>query len=366
MTFTKDFFGVGNPNGAIQAMPGIYYVDIQSRIKYQQSQLPFGSSWKVVAVDVVIDLTAYQPLLVSNVNIKTINGISILGGGDISTVSVPSAFDFTDQTGLSTNTVIFSNIITLSGDPDSVWDFVVRHGNNALLSINGGSYAAEGMARDGDTIQLKMTSSLVGLDTVTCDLYCNNIHVDWSITTAAFLPTSIAGLKLWLSSDLGITKDGFDKVSNWADQSINGNDATQATASKKPLWVNNTLNGKPVIRFDGSDDFMSLTSLISTARTIFLVIKHATGNQAYVPTLGGSSTYDFIGGATTEFYLNGTASPNLTGGSLYENGVSQNPITYNKPASYKYISIIATGNVSTDYITNDRNVAGRCWNGDYA
>lgn len=63
-----------------------------------------------------------------------------------------------------------------------------------------------------------------------------------------------------------------------------GNHATQATESYRPLYKINGLNGKPVVRFGGSDDYLSLpTSPLNTAFnneagfTIFMMlapIKH--------------------------------------------------------------------------------------------
>lgn len=72
------------------------------------------------------------------------------------------------------------------------------------------------------------------------------------VSGGAFSPTDIANLALWVRSDLGVTKDGSDLVSNWADQSGNGRDLTEAT--NKPLWVNSLINGSPAIRFDGTND----------------------------------------------------------------------------------------------------------------
>lgn len=79
-----------------------------------------------------------------------------------------------------------------------------------------------------------------------------------------FLPTDIAGLQLWLDANDPATLfqdaakttaagDG-DVVGAWADKSGQGNDATQATTSKKTSYHTGILNGKPVVRFDGTDD----------------------------------------------------------------------------------------------------------------
>lgn len=86
-----------------------------------------------------------------------------------------------------------------------------------------------------------------------------------------------SGMKLWLKADAGVTKDGSNVVSTWADQSGLGNDVSQTTASNCPLWVDSTLNSKPVIRFVGdgtsSSDALSRTSIsFSGASGITMVV----------------------------------------------------------------------------------------------
>lgn len=72
-------------------------------------------------------------------------------------------------------------------------------------------------------------------------------------STRGFLPTDVPGCVFWVRADLGVTKDGSNLVSSWANQSgASGRDATEAT--NKPLWVDALVNGRPAIRFDGSND----------------------------------------------------------------------------------------------------------------
>ncbi|MFA6175236.1 MAG: RHS repeat-associated core domain-containing protein [Phycisphaerae bacterium] len=71
------------------------------------------------------------------------------------------------------------------------------------------------------------------------------------------LPYAIDSLNLWLRADMDVSQNA-GKVSLWLDESDNGNDAKQVLTSSQPDWVDNQLNGKPVLRFDGSNDFMSV------------------------------------------------------------------------------------------------------------
>jgi len=96
------------------------------------------------------------------------------------------------------------------------------------------------------------------------------------------IPTE--GLRLWLAADVGITQSD-SKVSRWADQSGNGLDALQHTSSRRPALVANGLNGKPVVRFDGEDDFLSFSGIEVnglTEMTLVLVSsnwKYASNSQ---------------------------------------------------------------------------------------
>jgi len=67
----------------------------------------------------------------------------------------------------------------------------------------------------------------------------------------------------------GGTDNGF--VSKWYDQSGNGNDAINADASEQPLIVSGGAlveeNGKAAVDFDGVDDYLQNTSLVSSTPT---------------------------------------------------------------------------------------------------
>ena len=90
---------------------------------------------------------------------------------------------------------------------------------------------------------------------------------------APFSPADISGLSLWLKADAGVTLSGSD-VTAWADQSGNGNNASSEEETR-PTLVSNTLNAKPVLRFDGAGQKMAITSSIGgTAYSIFIVCKN--------------------------------------------------------------------------------------------
>ncbi|MDR6551043.1 chitobiase/beta-hexosaminidase C-terminal domain-containing protein [Paenibacillus qinlingensis] len=72
-------------------------------------------------------------------------------------------------------------------------------------------------------------------------------------TTPAYADSVIptANLDLWLKADAGVTADANGKVSQWADQSGQGNHVSQTVDGKFPSLVTDAVYGKPAIRFDG-------------------------------------------------------------------------------------------------------------------
>ena len=97
-----------------------------------------------------------------------------------------------------------------------------------------------------------------------------------------------AGLQLWLRPDAldlnpfwqvpqGRKANGNIYVSRWVDSSAAGKDATQSAADYQPQIVYNAQQGRPVLRFDGANDFLS-TGLpqIAGDKSIFIVQKRAT------------------------------------------------------------------------------------------
>lgn len=62
------------------------------------------------------------------------------------------------------------------------------------------------------------------------------------------LPTT--GLSAWYNAEGGVTTDGLGNVTAWQDLSGNGNNATAGTNA--PQLIANSLEGKPVIHFDGA------------------------------------------------------------------------------------------------------------------
>ncbi len=118
----------------------------------------------------------------------------------------------------------------------------------------------------------------------------------------------------------------LNAIGTWRDLSGLGNNATQSTQAKKPGYRTNTLNGKPIIRFDGTDDVLiTTTASISQPFTIFLVYIQ----RAWV---GGSRLIDAGGGVgfiirqrgnspQIEFYAGTSDEMTLAGATIDAGGI---------------------------------------------
>lgn len=77
------------------------------------------------------------------------------------------------------------------------------------------------------------------------------------------------------------TADG-DPIGRWNDLTVNANNMTQGTGTKRPTLKANAKNGKNTVLFDGVDDFLAGAVVASTSYTLFVVYKNPTTNSVLV------------------------------------------------------------------------------------
>lgn len=116
------------------------------------------------------------------------------------------------------------------------------------------------------------TSSTTTTTTTTPTTTTTTTPTTTTTTTTPELPVS--GASIWLRANALSLSDN-DPVTTWLDSSGFGNNAAQATAGKKPLFKTAIVNGLPVVRFDGTDDTLSLGNILDNpgALTVFVVLK---------------------------------------------------------------------------------------------
>jgi hypothetical protein len=123
----------------------------------------------------------------------------------------------------------------------------------------------------------------------------------------------------------GQASDG-DSAYLWNDQSINGNNLTQSTATKFPQYKANLQNGLPMVRFDGVDDLLASVSTINFTDPTWILMavipRSFAANGVLCDGSNGSSPFHqaFFEGAGLLQLENSAAGPSqsgMTAGSAY-------------------------------------------------
>ncbi len=163
-------------------------------------------------------------------------------------------------------------------------------------------------------------------------------------------------LKLWLKADAisGVASGG--SVSTWSDSSGQGNDVFQATSTSQPtLQASSPL---PVIRFDGSDDYLERSSVntIETAANLldavtFFVVTRVNTLTASSIVFGASSSSSFTASTNKFFKIE------LSGASVFQALFNYPPSTQNTLAT----SEAATGALKLHAVRWQVSSPGNYW-----
>jgi len=138
--------------------------------------------------------------------------------------------------------------------------------------------------------------------------------------------SSVGGLELWLAADLSFGTNAVSSVAIWPDLSGNTNNAVQTTdGAAQPVYVANSINGLPVVRFDGVNDQLVVPNISGTNNFTIIAVARTSGQETIVPESNSG-----VGGSQGEQYLlsdnrpldTGNTSNSGAGVSLGDNGVS--------------------------------------------
>ncbi len=145
-------------------------------------------------------------------------------------------------------------------------------------------------------------------------------------TTQAFAPTQISGCQLWLDATdpigNGIPPSNGAGLSIWKDKSTNG---LSGTAVSSPTYQTNVQNGLPVIRFNGTNQYINFGNVLNLGTnglTVFMVTKYAInpGNQV---GMVGKASYRGNFGRWAMVYDTVAGGPNGVGVDFFmEDGFS--------------------------------------------
>lgn len=181
--------------------------------------------------------------------------------------------------------------------------------------------------------------------------------------SAGFSPAHLKGLRLWLKADSGPAVNALGVVTNWADQSCNGNDAVLANGS--PSLLTARINGLPAVYFNMAGPVGEYFAFprIADIRTVVWVVREASA-QGFL--LGDSSAADFHRGAGGVLWDPALSSPSVRGGCTRLDGVTRDgSSTVLSTGAWHVVSLVTTGNVQANRLVRDRTNNG-CWLGDIA
>jgi prepilin-type N-terminal cleavage/methylation domain-containing protein len=182
----------------------------------------------------------------------------------------------------------------------------------------------------------------------------------------------MTGLQLWISADSLNLFDG-NSVGTWSDLSGRGNNVVQVTGSKQPTFRANILNGKPIVRFDGTSSEMSLTNVVNTSGMSFFIVAKWNALNSYSFAIGLN--------AGTEGYLRNPGTTNAlfrpdgnVYTTIYQNGT---PYTCSSPCSQfsvpsvlvnRVYAVTQNGNIGASIKWLGRNEFNNptWWSGDIA
>lgn len=189
-----------------------------------------------------------------------------------------------------------------------------------------------------------------------------------------------SALALWLDAadSSTITLNG-STVSQWADKSGRGNNATQSTAANQPTYSATGYGGKPSLTFDGTNDSLVLPTTgvmgINTAAGFYISTAASTLSGA-IQFLHGAATIESFevhlsnqnsirgihGGSPYSDVIKATAYERLVSGLLYT-GASLTSFLDGQPGNTVAKGVITTDSVlyigrrgTNDYLL-DGNIA---------
>lgn len=119
-------------------------------------------------------------------------------------------------------------------------------------------------------------------------------------------PTAVSGCIFWLDAEYSeIELDGSNGIVQW--KGVGGGPvAAQATAAERPLLVSNVMNGKPAVRFDGSNDSLSmgnLGNLVPSAATLVMKVRILDSDYNIIGTLNNTGNRWNAGSGSGNFGL---------------------------------------------------------------
>ncbi len=242
------------------------------------------------------------------------------------------------------NGVNFSSRATNGGNTTTVYGPTIAAPTYIRLVRSGNNFSGY-QSTDGINWTLVGTTTLSNMPNSFLVGFGVSSNVSGTLSTATFdkvsfmssVPQRSANLMMWLRSDVGVTTSS-GAVTNWADQSGNGYNATQTSGSARPTLTTNAVNGLPAITFNGSSHFLNLPAGfkdLSQGLSFYIVYKPGTtANYPIDIGNGGASNDQSIYGSANFIYY-------------YSYGTSYALVTSNSsgytPNVYQVLEVVHNG-----------------------
>jgi hypothetical protein len=177
---------------------------------------------------------------------------------------------------------------------------------------------------------------------------------DNRIIWGAQLNTGATAQPYYATTNVVRTGNGF--VTTWYDQSGNGRNATQTTAGQQPRIVNagvlDIANGKPAVRFNGSNTFFSGVSLPLSQLTLSSVLNDVTQAPTVRYSIGTGS-----GTPGRGIFSSFTGSPNASLGYIPDAGTPVVQTGFLPTIGQSYVVSLTTTATATSIWANGGNNA---------
>jgi hypothetical protein len=219
-----------------------------------------------------------------------VNGAGVFGAGSVNNPSIAFRADL--DTGFwssGANTINFSTNAIERMRVDSSGNVGIGTAAPTYKLQVAGTLGVGGTAYFAGNVGIGITApaSLLHLQGNTNQ---TQLIVQGAVLPATPVPTDVAGLKAWHKAD-AITANDNDALSAWTDSSGNGNNLAQGTGINQPIYKTSIMNGKPVVRFDGSND--NLASTFGTGQsspyTVFVVSQFSASGTSQKMIFDGVS-----------------------------------------------------------------------------
>lgn len=295
-----------------------------------------GSSYQELSLSTVTD---NDVCYIKDINVISSNG-KISDSGNIHGLNVVTA----DEASFASRGFLYSSStgldrITLGNDVNS---YIQGSGNDIISFFSSGKTAmsiVNGRVGIGSTTspnaELEITASTTGLIIK---------------PKTSYTPSDIEGMDLWFKADAIIGLSDGDSVESWVD-SASGYNFAQENTDSQPTYQTGEVNGEPVVRFDGTDDYLYTRETISNATegSVFVVYKMST----YVALLGRTILSSGRQSGVDMWYFSSQQSVTNNDNKMY---------VYGEIANDGGNAVFTTDEVTlTDYVIGNVTSDGSTW-----